>query len=1014
MSSTSPTGPVEWRERELGNHVLTLRIAGETTGLAPGAIRAGLLAARGLTAIVQTTLAEPLHASPLGRVWITADNPYLSSADRERLDSEGLIRPGETISEGNVLASILAVSGKRRGTQTPVRDQSWRLPAGWDDAQVVAVRRESSQGRRREFPVGVLEYLSVRLRREIPFSLGDSLEVAGHVFATTVALADDELPRDETGAPADVVVPARIAEVFRLEPGQVTVQAISRVAPAVVDRLVARSTGAYSLISAAPLARRSKSRGVAVGERQLGWLHERGWLGVLSELVGLRCDDLQNRPLLRAFARGEGTLTALAPAASETALRVQEQLWALGVAVTTSSGDGCVHVRLRPASDAEVIARSHGEVRKPETLDRRTYLPTRQGLFCEEIFGPEGSPLRRRRAGHVALEAPVAPLLWRLGRNPILAEVLGLKREELESIVSRHATVSVQDGQLGLERREPGTLPPQGESCLGTGCEALRSLLRRLPPESIPSSFGAAGERFFTQTLAVLPPDLRPLVLLGNGNLAMADVNDLYRLVINHNNRLRKLRELNAPAIIIDSDTRELQHAVDQLIANSRLPAMCQARDSEDRPLMSLSELLTGPLAAACDRWVEWAGEARCVAKRDLRPREVEIPALIFDTLRLDESTPVLLTSARGPFVARRPLRVDGPVIRLHASDVEALRDDDGIVAVHRPLTPAAVDEAQRMMRGETLEGPTTAEAPGDWCAAEGPEEIMDALIAAAVRGEELPLRSVRGIAVFGTGAVSSTLSELSADRSEAVLSLTLPAEPPRPTPTLEEMADVVRRHARPSCLFRLRRADSGPPPEAGRIGGLPWLPRGSVWPLGADGEPCVFVGQLPLDPAREAGLLPFHVAPGAMLTVFCRGDWNAAASVRDGTILMHGTRDLEQLVPPASDYPVASLCALIPEIAETYPSVDEALRIVDWELEHPSNQALHQLRAHYEELFDNHRDASRVGGHPHWVQDVASDCFVAQFNTDNDETDLNLGDAGSLYVQGNAPDELQGFVQSY
>src|SRR5262249_40445410 len=156
----------------------------EVRSLVPGSIRRGLAQSGSLTAVTQIELEHHLHDGHLGKPWITRANPYLGDLERDQLDANGLIRVGTIVTENSVLASILGPGGQPQKGRSPIRDDSWCVPAEWDGAEVVAVERESSAGRRREFPRGVLERIRVQLRKCIPFHLSDSLAIGDVILPT--------------------------------------------------------------------------------------------------------------------------------------------------------------------------------------------------------------------------------------------------------------------------------------------------------------------------------------------------------------------------------------------------------------------------------------------------------------------------------------------------------------------------------------------------------------------------------------------------------------------------------------------------------------------------------------------------------------------------------------------------------------------------------------------------------------------------------------------------------------
>ena len=304
---------------------------------------------------------------------------------------------------------------------------------------------------------------------------------------------------------------------------------------------------------------------------------------------------------------------------------------------------------------------------------------------------------------------------------------------------------------------------------------------------------------------------------------------------------------------------------------------------------------------------------------------------------------------------------------------------------------------------------------PDDWCRHSDLKALLDDLIATAT-GAARQMTSVRGLSLFGTGATTSEVRDKPEKPDEKNTHLIImPSTAPKPPPSLDELANVIKGHRRKGCLFHVVLAVGEVSPNAGRIGGLPWMPRDSRWPCKPNGEPLEFVGQLPLDAAREAGLLPFDVPPGSLLTVFSAcDDWDNAGSTREGALSIHGTEDLIELNPPEADYETIPLCAIRAEIRDLYPSLTVALEIIDWELDHPDLRPLGDLTDEYEQQFPNPNDVTRVGGYPFWIQNADDGIsFVAQICSDG-VSDLNFGDAGSLYIHGDSADNLSAFIQCY
>src|SRR6185369_16275667 len=264
------------------------------------------------------------------------------------------------------------------------------------------------------------------------------------------------------------------------------------------------------------------------------------------------------------------------------------------------------------ASPHDIRSWSFGEIKKPETINYRTYRPEKDGLFCERIFGPEKdwecscgkyrgmkykgmicdrcgvkvthSRVRRKRMGHIELAAPVVHIWFFKAMPSRLGNLLDMKTTSLEKVIYFQDYVVTDPKSTELEKqqllteeeyREARTQYGEGSFEAEMGAEAVRKvlvetnskqkkkdLINRLKiVESIRDSDNRP-EWMILDVIPVIPPDLRPLVLLDSGNFATSDLNDLYRRIINRNNRLRKLVDLNAPEVIIRNEKRMLQQSV--------------------------------------------------------------------------------------------------------------------------------------------------------------------------------------------------------------------------------------------------------------------------------------------------------------------------------------------------------------------------------------------------------------------------------------------------------------------
>ena len=465
-------------------------------------------------------------------------------------------------------------------------------------------------------------------------------------------------------------------------------------------------------------------------------------------------------------------------------------------------------IKIGIASPETIRSWSYGEVKKPETINYRTFKPERDGLFCAKIFGPvkdyeclcgkykrlkfKGvtcekcgvevtlTKVRRERMGHIELAAPVAHI-WFLKSLPSrLGMVLDMTLRDIERVLYFEAFVVTDPGLTSLQRRQLLTeedyyakLEEYGEEFDAyMGAEGVRELLRSLNVEQeienlrqelqstssdtkikklakrlkVLEAFQRSGmklEWMIMDVLPVLPPDLRPLVPLDGGRFATSDLNDLYRRVINRNNRLKRLLELRAPDIIVRNEKRMLQEAVDSLLDNGRRgKAMTGA---SKRPLKSLSDMIKGKSGRfrqnLLGKRVDYSGRSVITVGPYLRLHQCGLPKkmalelfkpFIFHKLEqrglattvkaakklveqevpevwdiLEEvirEHPILLNRAptlhRLGIQAFEPILIEGKAIQLHPLVCAAFNADfDGDqMAVHVPLSLEAQMEARTLM----------------------------------------------------------------------------------------------------------------------------------------------------------------------------------------------------------------------------------------------------------------------------------------------------------------------------
>ncbi|RJQ07168.1 MAG: DNA-directed RNA polymerase subunit beta', partial [Bacillota bacterium] len=308
------------------------------------------------------------------------------------------------------------------------------------------------------------------------------------------------------------------------------------------------------------------------------------------------------------------------------------------------------------ASPDQIVQWSQGEVKKPETINYRTLKPERDGLFCERIFGPQRdwechcgkykrirykgivcdrcgvevtrSKVRRERMGHIKLAAPVSHIWYFKGIPSRMGLLLDVSPRALEKVLYFAAYIVTDPGETPLmarqvlsEQEHREAREKYGQSFkAGMGAEAVKKLLTGIDLDELAKELRAeirqvSGQRKIRATrrlevveafrksgnrpewmilefIPVIPPDLRPMVQLDGGRFATSDLNDLYRRVINRNNRLKRLLDLGAPDIIVRNEKRMLQEAVDALIDNGRRGR--PVTGPGNRPLKSLSDMLKG------------------------------------------------------------------------------------------------------------------------------------------------------------------------------------------------------------------------------------------------------------------------------------------------------------------------------------------------------------------------------------------------------------------------------------
>jgi DNA-directed RNA polymerase subunit beta' len=465
-------------------------------------------------------------------------------------------------------------------------------------------------------------------------------------------------------------------------------------------------------------------------------------------------------------------------------------------------------IRIKLASPEKIRAWSYGEVKKPETINYRTFKPERDGLFCAKIFGPVKdwecicgkykrmkhrgvvcdkcgveviqSKVRRERLGHIELATPVAHIWFLKGIPSRIGTLLDMTMRQLEKVLYFENYIVVDGGDTPLKKKDLLTeeeykkyRQEYGDRFkAGMGAEAVRELLRDIDLDALAKELrakihsstslgikkkltkrlrvveafrksGNKPEWMIMDVIPVLPPDLRPLVPLEGGRFATSDLNDLYRRVINRNNRLKRLMELKAPSVIIRNEKRMLQEAVDALFDNGRRSRVIKA--TTKRPLKSLSDMIKGKQGRfrqnLLGKRVDYSGRSVIVVGPELKLHQCGLPKtmalelfkpFVFSKLEekgfvttikaakkmvekgvpevwdcLDEvirEHPVLLNRAptlhRLGIQAFDPVLVEGKAIKLHPLVCTAFNADfDGDqMAVHVPLSLEAQLEARVLM----------------------------------------------------------------------------------------------------------------------------------------------------------------------------------------------------------------------------------------------------------------------------------------------------------------------------
>ena len=542
-------------------------------------------------------------------------------------------------------------------------------------------------------------------------------------------------------------------------------------------------------------------------------------------------------------------------------------------------------VRVSLASPGDIREWSKGEVKKPETINYRTYRPEKDGLFCERIFGPEKdwectcgkyrgmkykgmvcdrcgvkvqhSRVRRKRMGHIELAAPVVHIWFFKAMPSRLGTLLDMKTSSLEKIIYFQDYVVIDPGpnvgvkvdgttkilrerELLTEEEFKAARTQFGDSFeVDMGAEAVKKLLERLnlvevsqdlrdrldkemlrgekaskqrlkelvkrlkTVEALRDSHDNKPDWMVLECIPVIPPDLRPLVLLDSGNFATSDLNDLYRRIINRNNRLKKLTDLNAPEVIIRNEKRMLQQSVDALFDNNRCKR--PVLGSSNRPLKSLTDMIKGKQGRFREnllgKRVDYSARSVIVVGPELKLHQCGLPKKIAlelfqpfiirrlkelqhaDTIKsakkmlerkddvvwdiLEEVTrnhPVMLNRAptlhRMGIQAFEPVLIEGNAIRIHPLVCKGFNADfDGDqMAVHLPLSiEAQVEATVLMMSTNNIFSP----ANGNPIITPSQDIVMGCYYLTAARGaEDEPVENGDGMRFHSPGELFQAHAE--------------------------------------------------------------------------------------------------------------------------------------------------------------------------------------------------------------------------------------------------------------
>ena len=477
----------------------------------------------------------------------------------------------------------------------------------------------------------------------------------------------------------------------------------------VEDKIHARSTGPYSLVTQQPLGGKAQLGGQRFGEMEVWALEAYGASYTLQEILTVKSDDVAGRvKVYETIVKGEENFESGIPESFNvlvkgnqifsikcgTKLIMKKEITELFKSSEISESQNFSSIKITLASPEKIKSWTYGEIKKPETINYRTFRPEKDGLFCARIFGPikdyeclcgkykrmkfrgiicekcgvevTKSNVRRERMGHINLATPVAHI-WFLKSLPSrISLTVDMKLKEVERVLYFENFIVIEPGLTGLKKNqlldEEELVKYQDEYgeesfTAGIGAEAILEILKSLNLEEernlliktinetkskvaeersikrlkLIESFIETGNKpewMILTVIPVIPPELRPLVPLDGGRFATSDLNDLYRRVINRNNRLKRLMDLKAPHIIVRNEKRMLQESVDALFDNGRRGRVITGTGK--RPLKSLAEMLKGKQGRfrqnLLGKRVDYSGRSVIVVGPDLKLHECGLP----------------------------------------------------------------------------------------------------------------------------------------------------------------------------------------------------------------------------------------------------------------------------------------------------------------------------------------------------------------------------------------------------